>query len=138
MKDQLEVIRSNSNNLTTLAGDLDTGLNETKASLTAIQNDCNTSLGSQPFCNRVDPTNLASDANFTNLPNVTEQLQNVQDVVNQDFEKTAQQVGNNSLLNPLTPDLKGHTFASKGEKLLKYQENSPGMIMSSNSHELRV
>ena len=138
MKDQLEVIRSNSNNLTTLAGDLDTGLNETKANLADIQNNCSSLPGPPAFCNRVDPTNLASDADFTNLPNVTEQLQNVQGVVDQDFEKTAQEVDNNSLLNPLTPDIKGHTFASKGEKLLKYQENSPGMIMFLNSHDLRV
>ena len=99
MKDQLEVIRSNSDNLTTLAGHLNTGLNESKANLTDIQSQCNNSISPTPsFCNDVDASKLAADADFTNLPNVTEQLQNIQNVVNQDFEKSAQEVDNNSLL----------------------------------------
>ena len=91
MKNQLEVIRSNSDNLTTLAGDLNTGLNKTKTNLTEIQTECNTIPGAT-FCDRVDASQLAADADFTNLPNVTEQLQNIQDVVNQNFTKSAQEV----------------------------------------------
>ena len=98
MKDQLEVIRSNSDNLTTLAGHLNTGLNKTKSNLTDIQNQCNGTIPAPNFCNDVDASKLAADADFTNLPNVTEQLQNIQNVVNQDFEKSAQEVDNNSLL----------------------------------------
>lgn len=98
MKDQLEVIRSNSDNLTTLAGHLNTGLNKSKANLTDIQNQCNGISPTPAFCNDTDTSKLAADADFTNLPNVTEQLQNIQDVVSQDFEKSAQEVDNNSLL----------------------------------------
>jgi len=93
MRDQLEVIKSNSNNLSSLAGDLESGLNDAKANLTEIKNNCS-SLGSLGFCADIKPDDLAAEANFTNLPNVTDQLSNVQDVVNQDFEKTAEEVIN--------------------------------------------
>ena len=94
MRDQLEVIRSNSDNLSSLAGDLERGLNAAKTNLSDIQTQCNTITPRQPFCNNTNPDALAAEANFTNLPNVTEQLSNVQKVVNQDFEKTAQEVSN--------------------------------------------
>lgn len=93
MKNQLEVIKRNSDSLTTLAGDLNTGLNDSKANLTDIQNECNNSFPGAGFdCNGIDASQLAADADFTNLPNVTEQLQNIQNVVNQNFTKSAQEV----------------------------------------------
>ena len=94
MRDQLEVIKSNSNNLSSLAGDLEIGLNDAKANLTEIKDNCSSLPGPPGFCDGINPDDLAAEANFTNLPNVTDQLSNVQDVVNQDFEKTAEEVIN--------------------------------------------
>lgn len=96
MRDQLQVIEDNSNNLTSLAGDLDKGLNDARTNLSDIQTQC-VRLGAS-FCNdTVNTADLKSDANFTNLPNVSSELSKVEDVVDQDFEKTAEEV---SLLNP--------------------------------------
>lgn len=89
MRDQLEAIRDNSKTLSQATGELNRGLTESRNNLTEIQNEC-TSIG-QTFCNDIDPSSLASEANFTNLPNVSKELSSVQDVVNQDFEKTAQE-----------------------------------------------
>ena len=93
MRDQLQVIEDNSNNLTSLAGDLDKGLNDTRTNLSEIQTECATFGASATFCNNVKTADLKSDANFTNLPNVSSELSKVEDVVNQDFEKTAEKVG---------------------------------------------
>ena len=92
MKTQLETIRSNSNNLSRLAGDLDRGLTNARSNLTDIQTKCNSLPGSPPFCNNINVGNLAADANFTNLPNITSELQRIEDVLDQDFEKSAQDV----------------------------------------------
>ena len=92
MRDQLEVIEVNSHNLTTLTGDLQKGLNDTKDNLTEIQTVCNGISPTPPFCNDVNTDDLATNADFTNLPNVSSQLTNVEDVVNQDFEKSANDV----------------------------------------------
>lgn len=91
MKDQLETIRSNSNNLSRLAGDLDTGLTTARNNLTEVQNNCSSLPGPPQFCNNIDVANLAADANFTNLPNISSELQRIEDVVNQDFENSAQE-----------------------------------------------
>ncbi|XP_068742899.1 prominin-1-A-like isoform X2 [Montipora capricornis] len=90
MRDQLEAISDNSKSLSQATVELNSGLDESRKNLTEIQNECNTSIG-QPFCNDINPSSLASEANFTNLPNVSQELSSVQDVVNQDFEKTAQE-----------------------------------------------
>ena len=92
MKDQLETIRSNSDNLSRLAGDLDTGLTTARNNLTEVQNNCNSLPGPPQFCNEINVENLEADANFTNLPNISSELQSIEDVVNQDFEKSAQEV----------------------------------------------
>ena len=93
MRDHLETIRSNSDNLSRLAGDLDTGLTAARNNLSDVQNECNDSLaGPPPFCNSINVASLAADANFTNLPNISSELQSIEDVVNQDFEKSAQEV----------------------------------------------
>ena len=92
MKDQLETIRSNSDNLSRLAGDLDTGLTTARNNLIEVKNNCSSLPGPPPFCNNIDTANLAADANFTNLPNISSELQRIEDVVNQDFEKSAQEV----------------------------------------------
>ena len=91
MKNQLETIRSNSDNLSRLAGDLDTGLTTARNNLTDVQTECSL-LGSPQFCNDIDAASLAADANFTNLPNISSELQSIENVVNQDFEKSAQEV----------------------------------------------
>ena len=92
MKNQLETIKSNSDNLSRLAGDLDTGLTTARNNLTYVQTECNKLPGPPPFCNNTNVGNLAADANFTNLPNISSELQSIEDVVNQDFEKSAQEV----------------------------------------------
>lgn len=91
MRDQLETIRSNSDNLSRLAGDLDTGLTTARNNLTEVLNDCSSLPGPPPFCNNIDVENLAADANFTNLPNISSELQSIEEVVNQDFEKSAEE-----------------------------------------------
>ena len=92
MKTQLETIRSNSDNLSRLAGDLDTGLTTARNNLTEIQTECNLLPSSPSFCNSINVGNLAADANFTNLPNISSELQSIEDVVGQDFEKSAEEV----------------------------------------------
>lgn len=92
MKNQLETIRSNSDNLSRLAGDLDTGLTTARNNLTEIRTECNSLPSSPSFCNNIDVANLVADANFTNLPNISSELQSIEDVVGQDFEKSAQEV----------------------------------------------
>ena len=92
MKNLLETIRSNSNNLSGLAGDLDTGLTDARSNLTDIQKECKSFFSSPPFCNNIDVGNLAADANFTNLPNITSELQRIEDVLSQNFEKSAEDV----------------------------------------------
>lgn len=92
MRDQLQVIESNSNNLSSLAVDLDEGLSNARKNLTEVIDECKKLNAS--FCDQIDPSALTAEANFTNLPNVTDQLSNVQDVVNQDFEKSAEEVIN--------------------------------------------
>ena len=92
MKEQLETIRSNSDNLSRLAGDLDTGLTTARNNLTEVLDNCSSLPNSPQFCNNINVANLAADANFTNLPNISSELQSIEDVVNQDFEKSAQEV----------------------------------------------
>lgn len=91
MQNQLKAIQNNSNELSSSAANLDAGLNASRSNLTQIQNDCNTLPGPPDFCDSVDTANLKADANFTNLPDVSSELQNVEDVVNQDFEKSAEE-----------------------------------------------
>ena len=91
MQNQLKAIQNNSNELSSSAGSLDAGLNAARTNLTEIQNDCNTLPGAT-FCNDTNTADLRADANFTNLPNVSSELQNVENVVNQDFEKSAEEV----------------------------------------------
>ena len=92
MRDRLETIRNNSDNLSRLAGDLDTGLTTARNNLTEVQNNCSSLPGPPPFCNNINVTNLAADADFTNLPNISSELQNIEEVVNQGFEKSAEEV----------------------------------------------
>lgn len=91
MRDQLTIISVNSDNLTTLTEELEIGLNDTRNNLTDIQNECRT-LGPAQFCDDISTDGLETQANFTNLPNVTEQLANVEDVISNDFEKSANDV----------------------------------------------
>ena len=93
MKNRLETIRSNSGNLSRLAGDLDTGLTTARNNLAEVQKNCSSlPPGPPPFCDNINVANLAADANFTNLPNISSELQRIEDVVNQDFENSAQEV----------------------------------------------
>ena len=92
MRDQLETIRSNSDNLSRLAGDLDTGLTTARKNLTEVLANCSSFSSPQLSCNSINIANLAADANFTNLPNISSELQSIEEVVNQDFEKSAEEV----------------------------------------------
>lgn len=92
MRNQLQIISNNSNALSNLTVDLQTGLNGTKENLTEILNDCNASFPGSGFCSNIDPNDLATQADFTDLPDVSGELKNVEDVVNRDFEKSAEDV----------------------------------------------
>ncbi|KAJ7370400.1 hypothetical protein OS493_032577 [Desmophyllum pertusum] len=89
MAAQLEIIKNNSGSLTSLTVDLQAGLNATKDNLTDIQNECNALNPAPPFCNDTNTDDLSTQADFSNLPDVSTELQNVEDVVNQDFEQSA-------------------------------------------------
>ena len=92
MRDQLTVISVNSHNLTTLSEDLEQGLNHTRHNLTRIQNECN-GINPQPdFCNDTNTDDLNSQANFTNLPNVSKELENVEAVISRNFTESANEV----------------------------------------------
>lgn len=90
MRDQLTVISVNSHNLTTLTEDLQRGLNDTKDNLTNIQNNC--SSINLTFCDQINTDGLDTQADFTNLPDVSGELSNIQEVISQDFEKSANDV----------------------------------------------
>lgn len=92
MRDQLRVISVNSHNLTALSVDLQRGLNDAKDNLTNIQSNCSDINPPPNFCNEINTDGLDTQANFTNLPNVSRQLSNVEDVISQDFEKSANDV----------------------------------------------
>ena len=92
MKNQLEIIKNTSQSLSDLTKRLQEGLNDTKKNLTDIKNDCSSFPGVNDTCDKINVDDLATGANFTNLPNVSTELQKVEDVVNQDFEKTAAEV----------------------------------------------
>ena len=93
MRDQLTVISVNSHNLTTLTVELQRGLNDTIDNLTRIQSNCS-SVSSPPpaFCNDINTDGLETQADFTNLPNVSQELSNIEEVINQDFEKAVNDV----------------------------------------------
>lgn len=90
MRDQLTVISDNSHNLTTLTAELQRGLNRTIDNLTRIQNNC-TDL-SLLFCNDINTDGLETQADFTNLPNVSSELSNIEKVIDRDFEKAVEDV----------------------------------------------
>ena len=94
MRNQLEVITNNSQRLSNLTEELSSGLNKSRTNLDEIKTNCtkNSSLSSNTSCGDIDTSLLVTEANFTNLPDVSQQLSNVQEVVNQDFEKSAQEV----------------------------------------------
>lgn len=90
MRDQLTVISVNSHNLTTLSVDLQRGLNDAKDNITNIRDNCS-SLNLN-FCDQINTDGLDTQANFTNLPDVSTQLSNIEDVIGQDFEESANDV----------------------------------------------
>lgn len=92
MRNQLKVISEKSGQLSNLTEELNSGLKKSRTNLTEIKNDCNNATQDAAFCNDIDTSSLAAEANFTNLPDVSEQLSNVQQVVDQDFAKSAQEV----------------------------------------------
>lgn len=92
MKNQLEIIKNTSKSLSDLTERLQEGLNDAKKNLTDIKNDCSSVRGVNDTCDNINLDDLATGANFTNLPNVSTELKKVEDVVNQDFEKTAAEV----------------------------------------------
>ena len=92
MKDQLEIIKNTSQSLSNLTKELQDGLDEAKDNLTDILKNCSSVPSVQPTCDNINSDDLATGANFTALPDVSSQLQNVEKVVNQDFEKTAEEV----------------------------------------------
>ena len=93
MRNQLAIISVNSHNLTTLSDDLQKGLNDARDNLTRIQNECNGLSSPSPgFCNDTNTDDLNTQANFTNLPDVSTELSNVEEVINQDFEQSANDV----------------------------------------------
>lgn len=89
MKNQLEIITNTSQSLSDLTERLQEGLNDAKKNLTDIKNDCSSVRGVNDTCDNINLDDLATGADFTNLPNVSTELKKVEDVVNQDFEKTA-------------------------------------------------
>lgn len=111
MAAQLEIIKNNSGSLTSLTVDLQAGLNATKDNLTDIQNQCNSINTTPPptFCNDTNTDSLATQADFSNLPDVSKELQNVEDVVNQDFEQSASDVSDHS----------HYIFAITGQSLME-------------------
>ena len=92
MKNQLEIIKNTSQSLSDLTERLQEGLNDAKKNLTDIKNDCSNVQGVNDTCDKINVDDLATGANFTNLPDVSTELKKVEDVVNQDFEKTAAEV----------------------------------------------
>lgn len=89
MRNQLEIIRNTSSSLSNSSTELQLGLDDVKANLTEILKNCTELLGSSGACNDIEPSDLATGANFTDLPDVSKQLESVENVVNEDFEKTA-------------------------------------------------
>ena len=92
MKNQLEIIKNTSQSLSNLTKELQEELNVAKENLTDILKNCSRLPSVPAACNNTNPEDLATGANFTDLPDVSKELKNVEEVVNQDFEKTAEEV----------------------------------------------
>ena len=92
MRNQLEIIRNTSSSLSDSTTELQSGLDAVKANLTNISASCSRLQNGPGACNDTNPNDLATGANFTGLPDVSKQLKNVEDVVKEDFEKTANDV----------------------------------------------
>nr|XP_058961373.1 prominin-1-A-like [Pocillopora verrucosa] len=91
MKNQLEIIKNTSQSLSNLTKELQEGLDQAKDNLTDILKNCSYVPSVKPTCDNINSDDLATGANFTALPDVSSELENVEKVVNQDFEKTAEE-----------------------------------------------
>lgn len=85
MSDQLSIISSNTRDLKISSQTLQSKLNETKQELTTVTQNCAAKGISCP-----DPTSLALDADFNNVPNITSELDSVQAIVDSDFAGAAE------------------------------------------------
>ena len=92
MEKQLDLIVNTTETLKLEGEKLQNGLDKVKKNLSDISTECAGLPGPPPFCNNTDSSNLATDANFTTVPDVQKELQNVRDVTGQDFAGSAQEV----------------------------------------------
>lgn len=86
MSNQLSNISDNTEALQNQGNDLQRNLTIIKNNLTDITNGC-----LLPDC-KLDLDGLALDANFTNVPNISAQLSNIQEIVSSDFAGAADEV----------------------------------------------
>ena len=91
MKNALDVVANTSAELKSSAAQLGNELKKIKADLEQIKSDCNSS-GIPGGCSEIKTDGLKQDANFTNLPNVDDELNNVRDIVNQNFSGSVDKV----------------------------------------------
>ena len=57
-----------------------------------VKKDLKANCNPASICSGIDPDSLTTEANFTALPDVTEQLTNIQDINSNNFSKNAEQV----------------------------------------------
>ena len=91
MRDQLTRIQNNSGKLNASTVELENGLREVRQNLSDIQTECNSTFSGQSVCD-IDTSDLRTDADFTHLPDVSSELNKIKDIVNNDFEKSAEEV----------------------------------------------
>ena len=91
MEKQLDLIVNTTDSLKNESRKLQDGLDKVKKNLTEISTECK-SLPGVSFCDSIDTSNLATDANFTAVPDVEKQLKNIRDVTSKDFAGSAQEV----------------------------------------------
>ena len=89
MSDQLRIINDNTKSLQDSGAALQTELSVIKTRLDGIN--CTGSV----VC--PDTSGLVLEADFTNVPNITSELDSVQNIVNNDFAGSAEEVG--SIIN---------------------------------------
>ncbi len=93
MSSALAIVSNTTAVLTSYASTLETQLNKARNDLNEIKTNCS----SRPFinetCASIDTSGLKQEANFTTLPNVDGELSKIQDILNQNFSGSVDEVG---------------------------------------------
>ena len=91
MNKALDVVANTSASLKSSANQLGSDLQRIKTELERIKSECNSS-GIPGGCSEINTDGLRQVANFSNLPNVDDELKNIRNIMNQNFSGAVDKV----------------------------------------------